>query len=105
MKFSKPSPTGAVAAFTPVLLVFAMVGGMIAADRNGHRIGVNVVDHKYDPTVAAELNKDNCTRYIPRADKALIGASCDPSNVVPDVIVYTQPEQFGWRPSFDYLPQ
>jgi hypothetical protein len=94
----------AVAA-APVLLVIAMVGGMIAADRAGHYTGIEVVDHKYDPAIAAELNKDNCTRFKPRDDKAVFEVSCDPSNVTPDNIVYTQPEQFGWRPSFDYLPK
>lgn len=106
MKIRKPAPNGIVVATAPVVLVFAMVAGMIAADRKGHHTGIEVVDHKYDPAIAAELNKNNCTRYLPSADESLVSISCDPSNVVPDVIVYTQPKQFGWRPSFGYqLPQ
>lgn len=105
-KLHKPEPTGLAMAAAPVLLVVAIVGVMIGLDRKGHYTGVDVVDHHYDPATAAELNKNNCTRYLPSADESLIAVSCDPSNVVPSVITYTEPKRFGWRPSFDYsLPQ
>jgi hypothetical protein len=101
-KLLKPEPTGLAMAAAPVIIAFAIVGAMIGLNRAGVHVGVNVVDHHYDPAIAAELNKNNCTRYLPNADESVIAVSCDPSNVVPAVITYTEPKRFGWRPSFDY---
>jgi len=84
------SQTGALMAFGCTGMLFLAIAALIGAARMGHPPFVTVVDHKYDPVAAAELNKGNCKTYTARNDGAYVEVNC----------------QTSWSPSYFYnLPQ